>query len=82
MSMTNDDLKQAVVRAIAANGGKAKIIDVARHIWEHHQNDLRASGDRFYRWQYEMRWAANILRHEGRLQLADESPKGIWVLRK
>ena len=80
--MTKDDLKEAVIAAIRSKGGKAKLIDIAKHIWEHHEAELKASGDLFYRWQYEMRWAANILRHEGRLEAADVSPRGIWELKR
>jgi len=82
MPFTKDDLKEAVYRAVVAAGGKANLIDVAKHIWQHHEDDLRRSGDRFYRWQYEMRWAANVLRHEGRIAPADEAQRGVWVIKK
>ena len=78
--MDKDDLKRAVVEAIRSYGGKATIVQVAKYIWEHHESDLKASGDRFYTWQYEMRWLANVLRHEGRLAPVEDSPRGIWVL--
>jgi hypothetical protein len=76
--MTRDDLKRAVLKGINHHGGKAKLIDIAKYIWEHYEPDLRASGDRFFRWQYEMRWAANELRKDGSVQPADLSPKGVW----
>jgi hypothetical protein len=79
--MTRDDLKSVVLKAIIAKGGKARLIDVAKYIWEHHEHDLRGSGDRFYRWQYEMRWAANSLRAEGRLAPAESTDKGIWAIK-
>jgi hypothetical protein len=77
--MTMADLKEAVFQAVISLGGKAKLIDIAKHIWVHRESDLRASGDRFYKWQYEMRWAAKNLRDEGRFAPAEDSPKGIWV---
>jgi hypothetical protein len=80
--MTMLDLKEAVFQAAAALGGKASVIDIAKHVWDNHENDLRASGDRFYKWQYEMRWAAKTLRDEGRFASAEDSPKGIWVVQK
>ena len=80
--MTNVDLKEAVYKAVAARGGKSTLIDVARFLWHNYEDQLRASGDRFYRWQYEMRWAANVLRTEGRFEAAEDSPKGVWVIRK
>jgi hypothetical protein len=33
-----------VYNALAQHGGEAKIVDVARHIYTHHEADLRASG--------------------------------------
>ena len=78
--MTKDELKAAVLAAIRANGGKAQLIEIAKYIWANHERALRASGDRFYRWQYEMRWLANELRREGKLEPADPANKGIWVL--
>lgn len=60
-----EDLKTWVVDALKYHGGEAKLIDVAKHIWENHETDLRASGDLFYKWQYDMRWAAMVLRKEG-----------------
>lgn len=80
--MTKDELKTAVLSAIRANGGKAQLIEIAKYIWDNHENELRASGDRFYRWQYEMRWLANELRREGKLEPADAANKGIWVLKR
>jgi hypothetical protein len=75
-----DDLQPWIVDALRSNGGQAKITEVARYIWQHHQRDLRSSGELFYEWQYEMRWAAGELRRAGRMKAAAASPKGIWVL--
>jgi hypothetical protein len=63
---SRDDLVDWVYAAVAARNGVASIVEVAKHIWEHHENDLRKSNDLFYIWQYEMRWAAQKLRHTGR----------------
>lgn len=81
-AMTMDDLKEAVFQAVVSLGGKAKLIEIAKQVWADHEIDLRDSGDRFYKWQYEMRWAAKTLRDEGRFAPADGSPKGIWVVQK
>jgi hypothetical protein len=75
-----DDLTIWVAEAVHAHGGRVRLIDVARYIWKHHEDDLRESGDLFYTWQYDMRWAATALRHEGRLKAADASPPGVWEL--
>jgi hypothetical protein len=75
-----NDLKQLVLDAITASGGSASIVDVAKHIWQDHEAELKASDDLFYTWQYDMRWAATRLRDEGKLANADRSPRGIWEL--
>jgi hypothetical protein len=74
------DLKQLVLDALSASGGSASIVDVAKHIWQASEADLKASGDLFYTWQYDMRWAATRLREEGKLVMADRSPRGVWEL--
>lgn len=64
-----EDLKDWVFRAVYECGGRTKVVEVARYIWKNHEQELRRSGDLFYTWQYEMRWAAQKLRNEGRLTL-------------
>jgi hypothetical protein len=78
--MDKDELKRAVLDAIRIQGGKATVVQVAKYIWQHHEADLRAPGDRFYTWQYEVRWLANVLRREGRLAPVEDSPRGVWIL--
>jgi hypothetical protein len=77
-----EDLKKWVLQAIDANKGSANLIDVAKYIWDNHESDLRSSGEGFYTWQYDMRWAAQALRDEGILANADSTPRGIWQRRK
>jgi hypothetical protein len=72
-----EDLKEWVYQAVRENAGQTKLAKVARHIWKRHEEELRKSGDLFYTWQYEMRWAAQKLRNEGRLALAGRD----WVLK-
>jgi len=67
MTASADDLKRWVLDALKASGGEARVADIARHIWDHHENELRSSGDLFYTWQYAMRWAGQVLQKEGRL---------------
>ncbi len=47
--------------------GEGTPAEVAKHIWERHETELRTAGDLFYTWQYESRWAAQNLQKEGRL---------------
>ena len=79
--MRRQDLKSWVYDALVEHGGEAKIVDVARHIWAHHEADLHASGDLFYTWQYEVRWAAKHLRDEGTVAAPESSPRGTWALK-
>lgn len=51
-----------VVAALNTHAGSASIVQVAEHIWAHHENELRGSGELFYTWQYDMRWACTRLR--------------------
>jgi hypothetical protein len=71
---TKQDLRQWVLEALRVHGGRARLVDVARTVWDEHEPELRQSGDLFYTWQYDMRWAATQLRHEGLLVPADQSP--------
>lgn len=67
-----------IVGALEHHGGSASIVDVAKHIWEHHEPELRASGDYFYKWQYQMRWDAQRLRDEGHLAKGHQGQN--WAL--
>ncbi len=69
-----------VLEAVTKLGGRATVLDVARHIWAQHEADLRRSGDLFYTWQYDYRWAATKLRQSGKLKAAEDSPSGYWEL--
>jgi hypothetical protein len=74
------DLQEWVVAALLALGGGGTLVDIARKIWEEHERDLRASGDLFYTWQYDMRWAATRLRQTSTVRASVDSPRGIWQL--
>ena len=75
------DLQDWVVQALKANSGRASIVKVAEHIWAVHERELRASGDMFFTWQYDMRWACTRLRESGVVQAAEVSQRGEWCLR-
>jgi hypothetical protein len=77
---TKNDLGDWIVEALQAHGGGARLIDVCRFVWENYEDELRASGDLFYSWQYDIRWAATNLRHAGVMKAAEISPPGIWEL--
>lgn len=77
---TKDDLSAWIVEALREAGGRAQLIDVARYIWEEYEDELRASGDLFYTWQYDMRWQAQKLRNEGVLLPDSKTSQGTWAL--
>jgi hypothetical protein len=68
------------LEALRLLGGRAAILDICKKVWELHADDIRQLGDLLYEWQYEIRWAGDILRREGMLRPADISPRGIWEL--
>jgi hypothetical protein len=74
------DLTNWVQDALVGLDGHASIVDVCRHIWQVHEPDLRLSGDLFYTWQYDVRWAAYELREAGLMKPEKDSPKGIREL--
>ena len=78
--VTKHDLGDWIVEALRAKGGSAGLVQICRHVWEHHEDELRRSGDLFYTWQYDIRWAATNLRQAGVLQAANLSPSGVWEL--
>jgi hypothetical protein len=77
---TKHDLGDWIVAALRAKGGSAGLVDICRYVWEHHEDELQRSGDLFFTWQYDIRWAATNLRHGGILKAANLSPAGVWEL--
>lgn len=75
-----EDLQDWVIAALKANNRSASIITISKYIWEHYQDELKRSGNLFYTWQYDVRWAANALRKQKKIRAAELSPKGIWEL--
>ena len=80
--MTYREKMQLWVReALGALGSEGLIIEVAKHIWANHENDLRQNGDAFYSWQYDMRWAANELRRQSKLGIRMKGNRSVWILK-
>ncbi|QPK62461.1 hypothetical protein IVG45_16620 [Methylomonas sp. LL1] len=79
---TKHDLADWVHDALKDSGGSARLVDVAKKIWNNHEIELKASGDLFFTWQYDMRWAANLLRRSGIMKASEDSPNGVWELKK
>lgn len=75
-----NDLKAWVVEALRQLGGSGSIVQVCQRVWQMHELDLRASGDLFFTWQYDIRWAAQYLRDFGLLVAVDNSRTKDWTL--
>ena len=78
---TRNNLYDWVHEALMELGGSGTIVQIAKEIWKSHKEDLQKSGDLFYTWQYDMRWAANKMRKNGVMKSASVSPHGIWELK-
>ncbi|PWB89586.1 hypothetical protein C5688_15100 [Methylocystis sp. MitZ-2018] len=78
--MNREDLVLIVEKAVQSYGGSASVVQVAQYIWKHHEPELKAAGNLFYTWQYDMRWAALKLRKMRRLAGAKVAPKGHWQI--
>jgi hypothetical protein len=82
VTVSKEILREWIIEALEARGGSATLVDVCRHIWQNHEDDLWDSGDLFYTWQYDVRWAATDLRSRGVLKRIDEErARGVWELR-
>jgi hypothetical protein len=77
---TRSDLQDWVATALERLGGRGSVADVARELWSSHEDELRASGNLLYTWQYDMRWAAMQLRKRRVMIAAANSPSGVWEL--
>ena len=78
--MTKKDLKPILVEALESNGGSASIIEVCQYIWSNYEKELKKSGNLFYTWQYDIRWAATTLRRDKTLKPASLQTDKRWEL--
>jgi len=62
-------------------GGAGTIPKVAEQIWIAREADLKDSGELFFTWQYDIRWAAQRLQDAGKLEKVKRSGKSVWELR-
>lgn len=61
-------MKDWIINYLKFRGGSGWPREVSKYVWENHEEQLRASGDLLYTWQYDIRWAAQKLRNEGILK--------------
>ncbi|HHW25100.1 MAG TPA: hypothetical protein GXX22_06560 [Clostridiales bacterium] len=78
--MKREDLPDILYDSLKKLGGRSNIVDVCKYVWEHYKEELEKSGDLFYTWQYDIRWAATELRKTKRMKSVENSPKGIWEI--
>lgn len=71
---------QWVLEALTERGGSGSVVQVSKIVWRRHELDLRNSGDLFYTWQYDIRWAAQKLRDTGRLKPVPPRSRAPWEL--
>ena len=64
-----------VVEALQALGGSAPPAEVTKYLAEQHADKL---GD--HQWQYELRWAADLLRKNGTLKAVHGARNRPWEL--
>jgi hypothetical protein len=70
-----------VIEALEELRGKGTVVQVCKVVWRRHELDLRNSGDLFFTWQYDIRWAAQKLRDGGRLKpMGERRPGRPWEL--
>ena len=73
-------LKGWVLYALRELGGTGTIVQVCKIVWRDHRGELEASGDLFFTWQYDIRWAAQYLRDNGYLVPAARQRNAPWIL--
>jgi hypothetical protein len=77
--LTRQGLEPLIVEALQSAGGSLSLKDINKSIWQNHQHELEESGDFFYIWQYELRWAGEALDKAGIIKRGP--PRGMWHLR-
>lgn len=79
-AVTKNSLKEWVIEALIELGGKGSVVDVSKTVWSRHQAELESAGDLAFTWQYDIRWAAQKLRDEGRLVPSAAQADKAWEL--
>ena len=82
MLISRTVMKAWVVEALNELGGEGSILEICKIVWERHGKEIQESGDSFYTWQYEIRWAGDILRKESTLLPSGKTKRKKWILAK
>lgn len=78
--VTRESFKPWVIAALEDHRKRAHLSLVTKHIWDHHKDEILDSNKMIYTWQYDIRWAANSLRREGKLKEVKKPYDGVWEL--
>ena len=78
--ITRTMLKDWIVDAVRENRGSATYVEMNRYIWSNHENELRDSGDMFFTWQFDVRWAYKELVLSGILTRKRQGRYSVWSL--
>lgn len=78
--ITREDLKPFILDALRVHGGKARVVQVCKYIWDTYEMKIRQSGNLLYTWQYDVRWAAQKLRNAGVLKPMYGSKTKPWEI--
>ena len=65
MEIDRNTMTEWVIGAVKELGGSGTILEISKEVWKTHGKEIKEAGDIFYTWQYELRWAGDILRKEG-----------------
>lgn len=79
--MKKDDLPELLEATLTKLGGSGTILEVCKTFWADNESELRNSGNLFYTWQYDIRWAATTLRKSGIMKDTSISDSGVWELK-
>lgn len=76
--LKRQSLLPIILEALGESGGSARMRDIAKYIWDNHQAELKQSGEFFYVWQYDLRWAGDALVRQRKIKKGP--PQGVWHL--
>lgn len=76
--MQRENLIKYILEALNELNGSARIWEICKHVWSNHlQQELTPADKEYYTWQYDIRWAAQVLRDDN---VITSEPRGYWSL--
>lgn len=68
--ISRNDLPELLYNTIKELGGKADMMTIFKKFYHDNEQLLKKSGDLFYTWNYDIRWAATKLRKKNKMRPA------------